>query len=93
MIEVTPFGDRIFVKLEPKESVVGPLALPENAAQRSWPAVVLGVGEDCKYFKAGDQVLISVYTGIPVQIYENRWLQNDYRMLTESEVLGRWKRS
>ena len=88
MIEITPFGDRMLVKFLPKEDVIGTLIIPETAAQRSWLAEVMACGEEATRYKVGDIVVLSFYTGIVINLYENHWLTTAIRMVTQEEVLG-----
>jgi co-chaperonin GroES (HSP10) len=88
MIDVIPFGDRMLVKFLPKEKVIGSLILPDIAGQRSWLAEVMACGELATRYKVGEIVLLSFYTGIVINLYENNWISTAVRMVTQEEVLG-----
>ena len=88
MIEITPFGDRMLVQFLPKEQVIGNLILPETVGQRSWLANVMAIGDKVTQFKVGDMIVLSFYTGIVINLYENHWLGTAIRMVTQEEVLG-----
>ena len=88
MIKITPFGDRMLVRFLPKESVIGTLIIPDSAAQRSWLAEVMACGEKVTLYKPGQIVVLSFYTGIVINLFENHWLTTAIRMVTQDEVLG-----
>jgi co-chaperonin GroES (HSP10) len=88
MIKITPFGDRMLVRFLPKESVIGNLIIPDSAAQRSWLAEVMACGEKVILYKPGQIVVLSFYTGIVINLFENHWLTTAIRMVTQEEVLG-----
>ena len=99
MIEVVPFGDRLLVKLDSKETELPingfdkfgkqiALTLPGSAAQRSRLGTVLATGDTCKYFKAGDRIIISFYTGIILNLASMRWNDETMRVLREEEVIA-----
>lgn len=88
MIDVIPFGDRMLVKFLPKEKVIGTLIIPDTVGQRSWLAEVMACGEQATRYKVGDIIILSFYTGIVINLYENSWLSTAVRMVTQEEVLG-----
>jgi len=88
MINVIPFGDRMLVEFLPKEKVIGNLIIPDTSGQRSWLAKVMACGEQVTRYKAGDVIVLSFYTGIVINLYENHWLTTAVRMVTQEEVLG-----
>ena len=98
-IEVVPFGDRLLVKLDPKETELPlegydklgqkiSLTLPGSASQRSRLGTVLAVGDTCKYFKKDDRIIISFYTGIILNLTSMRWNDETMRVLREEEVIA-----
>lgn len=88
MIEIIPFGDRALVEMLPKESVIGTLILPDTVGQRSWLAKVVACGDKVTRFKVDDIVVLSFYTGVIINLYENRWTNTAHRLITEEEALG-----
>jgi co-chaperonin GroES (HSP10) len=104
MIEVVPFGDRLLVKLDPKETELPiggfdkfgqevTLTLPGSSSQKSRLGTVLAAGDTCNYFKKGDRIIISFYTGIILNLASMRWNDETMRVLREEEVVAFIKES
>jgi co-chaperonin GroES (HSP10) len=64
------------------------LQLSDNAGQRSRIGTVIAVGDRCHYFKPGDRIIISFYTGVILNLASMRWLDETLRVLREEEVVA-----
>jgi len=98
-IEVVPFGDRLLVKLDPKETELPieavdkfgkqvKLQISGDAAQRSRIGTIIAVGGRCQFFKKDDRIIISFYTGIQLHLPSMHWLDETLRVLREEEVVA-----
>jgi len=68
-VKVEAIGRRIIVLREtPEEVTEGGLIIPREAQRKVEEAVVVTVGEDCKFIKEGDRILIPWGEGTPITI-------------------------
>ena len=90
---VTPFGDRVFVKVSPsEEKTAGGIFLPDNAQEKPQIGEVVAVGPGKRNddgnrspldVGVGDKVLYSKYAGTDIKLGGD-----DYVLLTEKDILA-----
>lgn len=89
---VEPFGDRMLVLLDAKTNheVKGTgisIIVPENARERPDAATVVAIGPDVEVrVDVGDEVLVSRYGGVDVEIEGHG---GKFLIVRQSDVLGR----
>ncbi len=91
--QVTPLGDRVFVKVSPSdEKTAGGIFLPDAAKEKPQVGEIVAVGagkvgDDGKRtaleVKVGDQVLYSKYAGTEIKLGGD-----DYVLLSEKDILA-----
>ena len=70
MMNLTPIGERIIVKIEPiEEKTSGGLVLPESAIEPPHTGEIVAVGSKVTELKAGDQIIFFAGTGSPIKGY------------------------
>eukprot|EP00887_Chlorella_sp_A99_P006865 scaffold2.g6865.t1 len=81
--QLTPVGDRVFVKVaEAEQKTTGGILLPSSAAKKPTQGEVATAGA-AKAVKVGDNVVYSKYAGTEVQLQGT-----DYILLKEDDVIG-----
>ncbi len=91
--QVTPLGDRVFVKVAPSdEKTAGGIFLPDAAKEKPQVGEIVSVGagkvgDDGKRtameVKIGDKVLYSKYAGTEIKLGGD-----DYVLLSEKDILA-----
>jgi len=78
-----PLQNRIVLEIEKKKEVSkGGVFIPETAEMHNQEiGVVLRVGSECKEVKAGDRVILGVYSGTNITTNEGKFL-----VLKETDV-------
>ena len=90
-LKLIPVGDRLYVVVDEPVEKIGELFVPQKHSERSRTATVSAVGEDVKYFKIGDKILISYYTGIFIHLpsLAYRGKEDLHRIVREDEILAK----
>jgi chaperonin GroES len=68
---IQPLGSRVFVRIEPEETVTkSGLFVPDTAKEKPQRGVVAAIGDDRDVIKVevGDRVLFPKYTGAEIRI-------------------------
>lgn len=82
---MTPLGDRVLVKPDPKGDVKkGSLFIPEMAQSKPQEGTVVAVGAKVEHLKVGDRVLFGKYAGSEVRIDDDPYL-----IIREPDVMVR----
>ena len=85
-------GNKLYVLLDMvEERMVGSLYVPDKHAEHTRTGIIQSAGEEVKYYKVGDKVLVSYYSGVVIDLPELNMLgegQDVHRVFTEHELLG-----
>jgi len=89
------FDDRLFVILgEVQEKKIGSIIIPDNHSERSRIGTVMETGPGVMNYFPGDKILVSWYTGTRIhldgdELYGQPVVEDAFRMMRESEILGK----
>ena len=86
--KIKPNGDRLYVKLDEVPNKSGSIYLTETQALPSRIGTVIDAGPEVKAFSVGDRVLISSYSGVNLYLWQYGIKNEQYRILTETEILA-----
>ncbi len=91
-MKITAHGRKLYVVLDMvEERMVGSLYVPDKHSEHTRTGIVDSAGEEVKYYKVGDKVLVSYYSGVVVDLPELNALgvgQDVHRVFMEDELLG-----
>jgi co-chaperonin GroES (HSP10) len=90
-MKIIPFGDKMFVKVQPRAIEIKGVLVPDNHRMRTEKAEIISVGEDVKRFKPGDKILLTPYAGTHVQTPETYSEESTHRIIVEHEILAKFK--
>jgi len=90
---MSPWDDRLLVKVVERPTEIGGIDLPEGAIQqRSEIGTILKMGETVpEVFHIGDQVVFTFYQGVHIQLPETLHAPSLYRVLNADAVLMFYK--
>ena len=91
-MKITTHGNKLYVLLDMvEERQVGRIIVPDKHAEHTRSGIVQSAGEETKYYKVGDKILVSYYSGVVIDLPELNALgegQDVHRVFTENEILG-----
>ena len=87
-MRVAPQGDRLYVRLDPMVEKVKNIFVPDDHREPSRIATIKEVGPEVKKFKVGDRILVSFYTGVPINLPQYDLDPALDKIATESEILA-----
>ena len=88
MIKLLPQGDRRHIRLEKMAEKIKSVFLPDDHKEPSRIAEVLERGPDVTKFKSGDRVLVSFYTGVPINLPQYDLDPVLDKIVTQDEILS-----
>jgi co-chaperonin GroES (HSP10) len=89
-MDIIPFGDKLYIKVLERATKIKNVFIPQDHKMRTEKAEVISVGEDVKYFKPGDKILVMFYSGIHVQTPETYSQAPTHRLIVEHEILAKY---
>jgi len=88
MIRFELMGDRMYIRLDKMVDKIKNIFVPDEHREPSRIATVMKVGPDVTKFKVGDRVLVSFYTGVPINLPQYDMNPVLDKIATESEILS-----
>jgi co-chaperonin GroES (HSP10) len=83
-----PLGNRILVKLEPMVEKKGLIELPNKHREQSRVGVAVAIGPDVLHIKKGDRLVLSYYTGVGLDFWNEEMEVTTDKIVSEEEVLA-----
>ena len=92
---IKPTKDRVVLEVLNLKEYGGKVILPSTAKNRLFICEILAMGEDAVkegLYEVGDKVIVSFYTGIPIQLYDvDIGLEERYKLTTTDEIIAKWE--
>lgn len=87
-MKIKPLGERILLKcIEDKIQVRDGIIIPDAMKEKRYLGEVVELGPKASSFlRVGDQVQLPAYSGTPVKMDGE-----DYILIDEDSILGKWK--
>lgn len=90
-MRIIPYGDKIYIRVLERATKIRNVFVPQDHKMRTEKAEVVSVGENVKYFKPGDKILVMFYSGVHIQTPETYSQEPTHRLIVEHEILARFE--
>jgi co-chaperonin GroES (HSP10) len=88
-IVIEPRESNIYLVLDEVPDKAGSIYLSQTQATPSRIGTVIAVGVECKYYKAGDRVLLTPFPGDNLYLWQYGITDERYRIVSEHNILGK----
>jgi len=87
-MRLVPQGERLYIRLDKAADKIKNVFLPDEHKEPSRIATVMEVGKEVTKFKVGDKVLVSFYTGVPINLPQYDLDPVRDKIATQDEILS-----